>query len=180
MANYQYNPLIEQWKPIKGHTGYEVSDHGKIRSYHKNLGNGKYGVSNEPQRILKLQILDGYPIIVIDRKALTIHRLVLQTFLGPCPDGCETCHNDGNRTNNHYNNLRWDTRKNNIHDNYNHGTGNTGSRNGSAIATEEQIKQIRSLYAQGGITQKDIGKIYGLAARSVGAIVNRENWKHIP
>jgi len=45
-----------------------------------------------------------------------LHRLVLLTFVGPCPEGMEACHNDGLKTNNRLSNLRWDTHRNNIQD----------------------------------------------------------------
>lgn len=51
-----------------------------------------------------------------------VHRIVLETFVGPCPDGMEGCHNDGNPINNRVDNLRWDTRASNRADMLVHGT----------------------------------------------------------
>ena len=45
-----------------------------------------------------------------------IHRLVLESFVGPCPDGMETRHLDGNRENNHFQNLCWGTHSENMKD----------------------------------------------------------------
>jgi hypothetical protein len=50
-----------------------------------------------------------------------IHTLVLEAFAGPRPEGMEGCHNDGNPTNNHIDNLRWDTRSANNQDTLRHG-----------------------------------------------------------
>lgn len=50
-----------------------------------------------------------------------IHRLILETFVGPCPGGMECCHNDGDPTNNALSNLRWDTSKANKADMAKHG-----------------------------------------------------------
>ena len=51
-----------------------------------------------------------------------VHRLVLETFIGPCPEGMQGCHFDGTRTNNRLSNLRWDTRSGNQFDAVRHGT----------------------------------------------------------
>ena len=50
-----------------------------------------------------------------------IHRLVLEAFVGPCPEGMETCHNNGVRTDNRLENLRWDTSSANNDDIVKHG-----------------------------------------------------------
>ncbi|QOV97160.1 HNH endonuclease [Rhodococcus pyridinivorans] len=51
-----------------------------------------------------------------------VHRLVLEAFTGPCPDGMVGCHNDGDTTNNRLDNLRWDTPGANNRDKRTHGT----------------------------------------------------------
>jgi len=45
-----------------------------------------------------------------------IHRLVLEAFVGPCPLGKESCHEDDEPSNNQKGNLRWDVRKENMKD----------------------------------------------------------------
>lgn len=50
-----------------------------------------------------------------------ISRLVLMAFIGPAPEGTEGCHNDGDVSNNHYTNLRWDTHEENCRDIIRHG-----------------------------------------------------------
>lgn len=54
-----------------------------------------------------------------------------------------------------------------------------GEQNGHAKLTTEQVLEIRSLYAQGGISTYCLAKIYGICAGAIGAIIRRENWKHI-
>lgn len=54
------------------------------------------------------------------RRFLFIHRAVLLAWVGPCPDGMEGCHNDGNPENNSVDNLRWDTRSANQYDRWRH------------------------------------------------------------
>jgi hypothetical protein len=45
-----------------------------------------------------------------------VHSLILETFVGPCPSGMESCHWDDEGLNNSVDNLRWGTRKENTQD----------------------------------------------------------------
>ena len=151
MSDYQYTPSTEQWKEVPGFPGYEVSDRGNVRSYFR------YGRLDRvfpprapiPQRyFLKNIDKDGYPKVSLrkDKKQLTryVHRLVLEAFQGQCPVGMEACHNDGNKTNNVFPNLRWDTRASNIQDRF-----VLGERIGIVGATEKQTKIMFELRASG-------------------------------
>ncbi len=66
-------------------------------------------------RSLKPILRDGYPTVNLSRSgtkaARRIHRLVLEAFVGPCPEGMVACHNDGSRTNNDLANLRFDSNR---------------------------------------------------------------------
>lgn len=46
-----------------------------------------------------------------------VHRLILEAFVGPCPDGMEARHKDGNPGNNRLDNLAWGTKEENTEDN---------------------------------------------------------------
>lgn len=97
---------IEIWKDIIGYVGlYIVSNYGRIKSFKRegNLG----GILNPTKN------KDGYFRISLSKnniiKKYMIHRLVLESFVGPCPKEMQCCHNDGNPANNFVGNLRWDT-----------------------------------------------------------------------
>ena len=51
-----------------------------------------------------------------------VHSLVAESFIGPRPEGMEVCHNDGDPTNNHLDNLRYGTSSGNELDKVRHGT----------------------------------------------------------
>lgn len=128
MAESQPTPTQpEEWRDVLGWEGhYQVSDHGNVRSLDRYIatssGRERFhrGITRKPKTDT-----GGYKKIMLTARGrknfVFVHRLVLETFVGPCPDGMECCHNDGVRTNNHVSNLRWDTRKSNRMDRIEHG-----------------------------------------------------------
>lgn len=106
--------MEEIWKSIKGYEGlYEVSNFGRIRSYHNN----KHGLSKEPKIITGLNGL--YPTILLSkeniRKTYSIHRLVAEHFLDNPLKLKEVNHIDGDKMNNCVTNLEWASHKGNMH-----------------------------------------------------------------
>lgn len=116
-------------------------------------------------------------------KCFCIHTLVLTAFFGPCPPGLECCHGDGERTNNHLGNLRWDTRSANHLDAIAHGTWMPpvlqGDAHGSAKLTEVDVIEIRRAYTAGGISQAALGAQFDVAGKTISRIIRRENWAHV-
>ncbi len=104
------------WKDIPGHEGrYQASDEGKVRSL----------IGKNP-KVLSPCFLKGYEAVGIAHggksKLITVHRLVLMTFVGVCPEGKEARHIDGDNRNNRIENLEWATHLENMRDRYIHGT----------------------------------------------------------
>lgn len=108
-----------EWRAHPFHPHLEVSDLGQVRST-PYVGNGvvgregwRYGV-----RVRKQTINDeGYPTVQVgfgeSAFMAKVHILVLETFVGPCPDGMEVLHADANRANPALANLRYGTRSEN-------------------------------------------------------------------
>jgi hypothetical protein len=76
---------------------------------------------NVPVRLRTRPDKGGYYRVCLDKngkvRSFLVQRLVLETFVGPCPDGMEACHYpDSNKANNALSNLRWDTRLENVKD----------------------------------------------------------------
>ena len=116
----------EIWKDIPGFEGmYQASTFGRIRSkdhYVRIVAKGTESKRISRGQILKpgKQMATGHTSVVLGRKhgSMQVHAAVALTFLGPRPAGKEVCHNDGNPENNRLDNLRYDTRTNNILDVY--------------------------------------------------------------
>lgn len=102
-----------------------------------------------------------------------IHRLVLETFIGPCPDGMECCHNNGNPLDNKLENLRWDTRSNNQLDSIRHGT------YGRSKLNYLQVRVIRRLLEFKRLTQKEIAEVFKVDKTTISAINQGKSWWHL-
>ena len=83
----------------------------------------------------------------------------------------ECRHLDGNRENNRLVNLKWGTHTDNEKDKIKHGTSQHGERNPVSLLTNEQAEIIRSIYKEGNMIQKEIGKLFGVSQTVVSYIV---------
>lgn len=104
---------MEQWKDIDGHVGYQVSDHGQVRSFK----NGRHGFTDVP-RILKTDTnSNGYERVMLgSNNRFFVHKLVAKAFI-PNPNNYPIArHKDDNRRNNLASNLEWGTQAHNIQD----------------------------------------------------------------
>lgn len=107
-----------------------------------------------------------------------VHAIVLEAFVGPCPTGMEGCHEDGDPANPRLDNLRWDTRKGNMADARRHGTISCGSKRHNAKLTDDDVVEIRRLWAS-GVQGRAIADRFGIARSNVSLICSRKTWKHI-
>jgi hypothetical protein len=114
----------EEWKSLPGYEGkYEVSNLGSVRSISRWSceGQGRRWIEGRV-RVLTLGP-DGYPRVWLSPESTpTVHRLIGEAFLGPLPEGLETRHLDGDRTNCRSSNLKYGTRSENKMDQIKHGT----------------------------------------------------------
>lgn len=101
----------EIWKNVEGFPGYQISNHGHGRS---NVRSGEW-------RLLTPAVNSGgYPQFCFVKNGKrfnkSVHRLVAETFLPKLDNADQVNHIDGNKTNNHVNNLEWCTgRENQLH-----------------------------------------------------------------
>jgi hypothetical protein len=110
-------PEPERWLPVVGFERYyEVSDLGRVRSLRRGILKPSYSNSG------------GYGLVILSdglggRFGRYVHRLVLEAFAGPCPEGQEARHYDENDPRNaRLSNLKWGTSGENKRDQVRHGT----------------------------------------------------------
>lgn len=108
----------ETWRPIPGHPHYEASDQGRIRSIDRIIAQRDGRSRQHRGRVLRPQTAGaGYHHVFLGARVNRyVHRLVLEAFVGPCPDGMEVCHGPGGSTDNRLVNLRWGTHTANVGD----------------------------------------------------------------
>lgn len=173
--------MKEVWKTVPEYPRYEVSNLGRVRSYASKSTVNR----TEPTPHLLKQTLDktGYYRVRLHREGHSVfesvHRIVMLAFVGPCPDGKEACHNDGDRLNNFLDNLRWDTRINNFVDRDTHGRTHRGEQHHFTKFTEDDIRTIRQRAASGEV-HRLIAIDYGVTRPTISYIVRRNTWKHVP
>ena len=177
----------EIFKPIPDFPGYDAGNMGTVRSYHKGAGLGQgWIITATPRRILKPHPnRQGYAVVMLRRDGKTynrtVGRLVLLTFVGPCPPGHEVCHADGTRNHDALINLSWGTRSKNHLDMVKHGRcplNRLGAAHPATKHTEEQVLLARKLAHRHHPIE--ISKMLGVNRGTVRDWITRRSWAHLP
>ncbi len=141
----------EEWRPVVGFEGfYEVSDLGRVRSLDRQAATW-FGVRLAKGKVLKQKIQGktGYPCVRLQVAATglnshpCVHQLVADAFLQPKPQGAEVRHIDGGRSNPAVSNLEWGTHKQNMRDQYKHGTRIASEWHPLSVLTAELVQWVR-------------------------------------
>lgn len=136
--------MTEEWRPVPSAPDYEVSNLGRVRGRdgRQVWAGPRVGFRTVPEKLLRPGIAsNGYPTVMLGRKigTRTVHSLIAETFIGPCPIGQEVRHKDGDRCNSRLENLIYGTRADNMQDAISHGTFNPSdpTRIAKAVATRD-------------------------------------------
>jgi hypothetical protein len=176
--------MNENWASVKGFEGvYEVSTHGRLRRLSQASARIKriHPGRNYLPRLLTAVINNGYGYFTLvahgKRIRRGIHALVLETFVGPRPQGLYACHRDGNKSNNSLENLKWATPTENQDDRVKHGRGQTGENNGSCKLTDSQVEEVRELRKTTGLAYNKIAKLFSCSTGNVHLICTNKTRK---
>ena len=171
-----------QYKEVPGFPAYRVGSDGSVWSCWGH--GGRRRILTDDWRLkatfttnkghLRVELRNGEGRI----KKYNVHRLVLEAFVGGCPDGHEGCHNDGNPANNHLSNLRWDTPKANWEDRKRHGRGGEGIKSPQAKLDDWAVRVIRRARRQ-GVTLKVLAKRFNVSMAKVSQVARGQNWRHV-
>jgi hypothetical protein len=172
---------IEKWLPIVGYEDvYSVSDMGRVRrdvgGLKRSGGIIKGTIGGVGYRTVALFAL-GAKV----KKTHNVHSLVLETFIGPRPEGHCCNHKDGNKANNLLENLEWVTNS----ENHKHSFRELGrqpargSANRRNQITEFDVIAIRHIFDNGIATPKKMAEIFGLSYEHIIAICSRARWKGV-
>lgn len=158
---------------IKKHNTYgvQVSEDGKIYW----LDGTEIRLGNDRYKRIRVARLDNYKIY-----SESVHRLVVQTFIGEIPKGMVVNHKDGNKHNNNLSNLEIVTPSQNTK----HALENKlfkaacGVKTGKAKLKEEDVLQIYK-YLKSGISNKELAKKFNVNFRTISQIKTGFRWNHL-
>ena len=170
MSEWQHE---ERWTAVRGYDGsYEVSDLGRVRRIYGKI------IGQWPSD-------QGYLLVRLSgpRAMIRVHRLVAVAFV-PNPEGLPFVnHIDSSRSNNAATNLEWCTQKENLHHAGLLGRMQkyywVGKRSPNARMSEDDVREIRRMYKDTGVSYSAISGRFNISKRSVGRIVNLEYYPDV-
>ena len=157
--------MKERWVPVAGFEDYyEVSDLGRIRSFHHS------GVH-------RLRGSNG------NKRTVQLHRLIAEHFV-PNPNNLPmACHRDDNNRHNSAKNLKWGTPKSNGHDALKNQRFHPrrGIDHKRAKLTEKIVQQIHQLYKPFSRTIGigALAKRFGVERQAIANVIHNRSWHHV-
>lgn len=174
---------MENWKPVVNFEGfYEISDQARVRSLHD-------GRKFKAGHVMSPKLGKwGYFYVNLYRngkfsKTLKIHRMVATAFVPNPNNKPEVNHKDGNKQNNLPTNLEWVTESENVIHAFatglHSGDKMRGEKNGFAKLTENNVKEIFQLRAEGR-TQQCLADQFGVSRGHISVLLSgKVCWKHL-
>jgi HNH endonuclease len=127
---------------------------------------------------------NGYGKIICQadhkRTYVTAHRLAWELFNGPIPPGLDVLHRCDNPACCNPAHLFLGTHSDNMRDREAKGRHNAprGSNHGRAKLTEDDVRTIRRLVAE-GTPQNVLARRYGVTTTILWLLVHRRTWRHV-
>lgn len=156
------------YKDIKGFPGYRVGDDGSVQSF-KYFGKW---------RLLKQTIdHDGYQCVYLSNSGKSynrrVHRLILESFVGPRPKDHECRHLNSVKIDNRLENLAWGTKAENVQDRKSNGLPWNPRR-----LNEDLVKSIWRLKSERK-NSPEIAVTLGLSRSNVWTVLSGRGWKWV-
>lgn len=177
---------LEIWNPVKNYNGfYEVSNLGNVRSLDRKAFTKSGVLKRTKGKILSKTIKkNGYLTVMLclngKQKRFHIHRLVCQAFNKNETNYPMVNHIDGDKKNNHYNNLEWCDSSHNMKHAVNIGLINLGEKSKKSKLNTHIVLAIRRLYKINPKFNKlAVAKKIGVSDTTIHKIINRKKWKHL-
>lgn len=173
----------EVWKPINSNSSlkFEVSNYGNVRRLPSTCKAGRrYGSYLVPGWL----DTRGYRVFKLGGKTFKGHRLVATAFI-PNPLNYEVVnHKDGNKQNNHVDNLEWTTLTENINHAIKHGLiGNIYKRVGEQVGTSRYdaafVTKLRKEYVDSDLSFNELAQKFGMHKGTVVGMINLKSWAHV-
>ncbi|WP_440868115.1 NUMOD4 domain-containing protein [Staphylococcus shinii] len=164
-----------EWKKVEGYESYEVSNTGLVRSVDREIKrtDGQIRFVEGKDLTIQYDSRSGRPMVRLyhaeTRKGRTfkVHRLVALMFIGERPEGTETCHLDGDVTNNNIENLQYKSKSSNQIDIMKH-----SGKCAAGKLSVEQVVEIRRAYKEKEMNQYELAEVFEIAQGTVSSIIN--------
>ena len=185
--------MQEIWLPIPGYEAfYQASTHGRIKA-NVRLRRGVTKNGKETQRRIDEKILKqaphtaGYLCLSLTKeggakaRSMLVHRMVAVTFIDNPENLPWVNHKDGNKKNNHVENLEWCTPTYNIM----HALGAgfipilRGSQRATAKLNEEKVHVIKKMMLL-GFTNEKLAELFEVSTAPISYIRSNLAWTHVP
>ncbi|KKM61143.1 hypothetical protein LCGC14_1534740 [marine sediment metagenome] len=192
-----------EWRKIEGYDGmYLISSDGSIKSVGRIVKHKTKGKKTIHERILEKRMMPfGYMLVSLwknnNQKTYRVSRLVASAFIPNPLDKPTVNHINGNKTDDRVENLEWATYKENEQHAWRTGLKTKGPMAGKSHTKEtrhkmsisrkgirnysklsqNQVDEIRNLYASGGYVQKEIAEIFHISRPQISNIVTFKQWK---
>jgi hypothetical protein len=176
---------METWKDIAGYEGlYQVSNMGNVKTMSRLHRIDRPYVKQE--RLLNPPTNSvGYKQVALyrDKKGViqSVHKLVATVFLERKPEHQVINHIDGNKLNNHVDNLEWCT--------YGHNQAHAirtgliriyrGESHYASKVSDAQRLEIYNL-CKSGVAQRKVGAMFGIGQQAVSKIVQNIDCRLLP
>lgn len=161
----------EAWKTFKG---YQISNLDNVKGLRKD------------RLKLRSDNLDWYPRVRIyyrgTNKIYDVHVLVMELFGEKRPSKRhQVNHKDGDKKNPRLDNLEWVTPSENMIHAWKTGlcTPRPGLKHHNVKLKEEDVYEIKRLYSEEKLFQRQIAEKFGIQQTQVSRIILGKRWKHL-
>jgi hypothetical protein len=174
--------VMDEWRAIPGFEGlYSVSRSGEVR---RDIPTRGFGGRARAGRVMSQKLCaNGYRSVSLypeqgKQQQIHVHRLVASAFLGVPPRGLVVNHKDGDKANNHLENLEYVTPSQNIRHAYKAGLarGLKGEANPMAVINDDTVRAILLLNDHHGWSIAALTRAFRLDTSRITRIIRGEIW----
>ncbi len=163
--------MKEDWKKIKNYESYMVSDLGRIKS-----------LKGKKEIILTPSDRNGYLKVSLSKnskvKDITIHRLVMETFIPNNENKTQVNHINGIKTDNRLENLEWSNASENALHAFKLGLRKNEKGDNATYrkVNSKKVVEIKSIYFNQDINQTKLGEMFNISQSAISYIINNKRW----
>lgn len=180
--------LSLEYRLILDFPGYRVGNDGSVWTCLAQVHNGGFGTGFSTEitpiwtRMKATKTGGGYLDVQLRKSGgpvhRLVHRLVLESFVGPCPEGMECAHDNGKPDDNRVGNLSWKTKNDNQGDRVRHGTHCRGERQKIASLTDEIASKL-IVRLDAGESRVAIARECGVSRTVISRLANGKTYRHL-